>query len=52
MKGSISSIDDLKRELTVILASIEHDILKNFVRGIPDRLEKVIAAGGGPITTD
>ena len=51
VKGSISSIDDLKRELTVILASIEHDILKNFVRGIPDRLEKVIAAGGGPITT-
>ena len=52
VKGSISSIDDLKRELTVILASIEHDILKSFVRGIPDRLEKVIAADGGPITTD
>ena len=51
VKGSISNIDDLKRELTVILASIEHDILKNFVRGIPDRLEKVIAVGGGPITT-
>lgn len=49
VKASISNTEDLKRELTVILASIESHILLNHVRGMPGRLDKVIAAQGGAI---
>ena len=46
----VKTIDELKAALTHIFKTAPKDLLQNHVRGMPKRLQKTIAANGGPIS--